>query len=112
MFAGAAAGVISECRWVNGQIAHKAATLSDLKAQDDTGRRRLGALTSPGGRERMLVERGYIKPGSRLLLFPRTAAEQRAAQEPVNDLVRRPAPPEPSFLGRIGHVFQELRGGA
>jgi hypothetical protein len=68
---GAAAGVWSELQTVRGRVAQKRSTLADLNAQLESSKRRLSALTSASGKERVLVENGFIKPGERLLLFPK-----------------------------------------
>jgi hypothetical protein len=41
------------------------------------------------GRTQSLVERGYIKPGDRILLFPTTPEERLRAELPRNDLAPR-----------------------
>lgn len=70
---GAAAGVYSELQTVKGRVAQKKSTLADLTAQLESGKRRLSTLSSASGKERVLVENGFIKPGERLLLFPKSA---------------------------------------
>ncbi len=61
-------------------IAH--AQLSALQEQLDTGQRRLSSLRSPKGREQILVEHGFIRPGDRMLLFPAEAASKPGTPEP------------------------------
>lgn len=73
---GTAAGVWSELQTVKGRVSQKRSTLADLSAQLESGKRRLSALASSSGKERVLVENGYIKPGERLLLFPKTNAHK------------------------------------
>jgi hypothetical protein len=73
---GTAAGILSEYQRVQGRVSLKRATLADLKMELESGRKRLGALASAGGKERVLVENGYIKPGERLLLFPKGAPKK------------------------------------
>lgn len=71
MIGGTAAGVWSELQTVKGRVAQKRSTLADLSMQLESGKKRLGALASSSGKERVLVENGFIKPGERLLLFPK-----------------------------------------
>jgi hypothetical protein len=97
----AGAGVYSEYSQRELQIAHKKATLFKLQKQEENGRRRLTQLKSPRGRADLLVNSGYIKPGDRVLLFPRTEAEKKAAAEPANDLVPQEPAEKPGFLSRL-----------
>lgn len=71
MIGGMAAGVWSELRSAESRVAQKRATLADLKTQFEIGKKRLSALSSASGKERVLVENGFVKPGQRLLLFPK-----------------------------------------
>lgn len=71
MIGGMAAGVLSELRSAESRVAQKRATLADLKTQFEIGKKRLSALSSASGKERVLVENGFVKPGQRLLLFPK-----------------------------------------
>ena len=75
--AGAAAGIRTELKGAKSRVAQKSATLADLGAQLESGKRRLSALASASGRERVLVENGFIKPGERLLLFPKTQSPKK-----------------------------------
>ncbi len=70
--AGTAAGIWTELEGAKARVSQKRATLTDLSAQFESGKRRLSALASASGRERVLVENGFIKPGERLLLFPQS----------------------------------------
>lgn len=83
--------VWAEYRLYQGEVDRKEATLHDLHEQLETGRKRLAVLQSPKGREQMLIEHGYIRPGDRILLFPPTPEERQAAAIPKNDLSSRPA---------------------
>jgi outer membrane protein TolC len=76
MIGGAAAGVWSELQGAEGRVAQKRATLIDLRAQYEIGKKRLRALASASGKERVLVENGFIKPGERLLLFPKATPKK------------------------------------
>ena len=69
---GASAGIWAELQAAQGRVNQKRATLADLSAQLESGRNRLQSLASASGKERVLVENGFIKPGERLLLFPKT----------------------------------------
>jgi hypothetical protein len=81
----------------------------------------LSVLTSSAGREQLLLEHGYLKPGDRFLLFPITPEEERAAALPKNDL--SPHPPSMQIgeaddsawqrAGRtIGRAWQRFSGEA
>ncbi|MDF2440302.1 MAG: hypothetical protein JWN98_1286 [Abditibacteriota bacterium] len=83
--------VWNEYRLYQGEVDRKEATLHDLHEQLDTGRKRLAVLQSPKGREQLLIEHGYIRPGDRILLFPPTPEERHAANIAKNDLSPRPA---------------------
>jgi hypothetical protein len=106
VIAGTSAGVYSDYLSMQRRIARKQDTLRDLQKQEENGRRRLAQLSSPRGREQVLVNNGYIKPGDRLLLFPRTAEEDRAARAPKNDLVQQPAPAQPGFWSRVKNAWR------
>lgn len=68
---GAAAGIRSELKSTKSHVAAKQITLAALQAQLDQGKKRLAAFTKGTGRERALAENGYIRPGERILLFPK-----------------------------------------
>ena len=72
VIAGAGVGLWTELGEVRERVTQKRATLADLNAQLEKGRNRLRALSSSSGKERVLVENGFIRPGERLLLFPKT----------------------------------------
>ncbi len=72
-------------RWAV-HVAKSDAELAALKAQLNTGERRLASLKSPQGRQELLIDNGYLKPGDRYLEFPPDADEKRAATLPPNDL--------------------------
>ena len=76
MIAGAAAGVWSEFQGAQGRVGEKRATLAVLTRELEIGKKRLRALASASGKERVLVENGFIKPGERLLLFPKETAKK------------------------------------
>ena len=82
--------VWAEYRLYQGEVDRKEATLNDLQEQLETGRKRLAVLQSPKGREQLLIEHGYIRPGDRILVFPATPKERQAATIPKNDLSPRP----------------------
>lgn len=83
--------VWSEYRLYQGEVERREATLRDLQEQLETGRKRLAVLQSPKGREQLLIEHGYIRPGDRILLFPSIPEERRAAAISKNDLSPHPA---------------------
>ncbi|MBV9468807.1 MAG: hypothetical protein JOZ57_06140, partial [Abitibacteriaceae bacterium] len=68
------------------QVDSKQLQLTAFKKQYEVGQKRLAALKSDKGNEEILIEHGYIPPGDRILLFPATGDEQRAAALPKNDL--------------------------
>jgi hypothetical protein len=72
-------------RWQT-RVAQRQAELDALKMQLKTGERRLVALQSPQGRQELLIDNGYLKPGDRYLEFPADADEKRVAALPPNDL--------------------------
>ena len=55
---------------VSVQVEEKQAHLWALERQRDEEKGRLAHLKSEKGRDQLLVERGYLKPGDRFLLFP------------------------------------------
>jgi hypothetical protein len=72
----AAAKVSVELDKAEGRVAQKRATLADLKTQFEIGKKRLKALNSASGKERVLVENGFVKPGQRLLLYPKPTPKE------------------------------------
>ena len=64
-------GVWGEYQDAKAKVATKEATLRDLRAQLQRGRKRLADFAHNGGRERALVDNGFIREGDRLLLFPK-----------------------------------------
>lgn len=68
---GAATGIWDEYQRVHEKIKIKEDTLSDLRAQLERKQRRVMALDKPEGKERALVEGGYLGLGERFLLFPK-----------------------------------------
>ena len=68
---GAGTGVWAEYKRVQQKIGVKEATLSDLRAQLGRKQRRVAAQNTREGKERALVEGGYLGPGERFLLFPK-----------------------------------------
>ena len=72
---GAATGIWGEYQRVREKIDVKEATLSDLRAQLDRKQRRVSALGKPEGKERALVEGGYLGKDERFLLFPKDKAK-------------------------------------
>jgi cell division protein FtsB len=75
------------------QVQIKRTQLRALEDQREAARARVSLLSSDKGRAQLLVERGYLRPGERILLFPARPDEmekQRAARIPVNDLTPQP----------------------
>lgn len=62
--------VRGDYQFMREQASNKNAQLTALRAQLDANQKRLDALGGPRGREIILRERGYIRPGERILLFP------------------------------------------
>ena len=60
----------AQFRQYDAQKTEKAQQLSALQTQHDAMKRRLAFLQLPKGREQVLIEHGYLKPGERNLLFP------------------------------------------
>ena len=76
---GAATGIWGEYERVREKIETKEATLADLRGQLERKQRRVSALDKPEGKERALVEGGYLGEGERFLLFPK--GESKAEKE-------------------------------
>ena len=66
-------GIWHEYKDVKSKVIAKEQTLRDLRAQLERGRKRLADFNHNSGRERALVENGFIRDGDRLLLFPKDA---------------------------------------
>ena len=64
------AGNYAQFRKYQVQVDLKASQLAALQQTHGTLKHRLGFLQLPKGREQVLLEHGYIKPGNRILLFP------------------------------------------
>lgn len=75
---GAATGIWDEYQRVHEKIKIKEDTLSDLHAQLERKQRRVTALDKPEGKERALVEGGYLGLGERFLLFPKDKAKNKS----------------------------------
>ena len=52
------------------QAREKEAQLASLERQKNEEKNRLAHLKSEAGRDQLLAERGYVAPGTRILLFP------------------------------------------
>ena len=52
------------------QVQHKEQQFAALEKQKHEDQKKLAYLKSEKGREQILAERGYLKPGDRILLFP------------------------------------------
>ncbi len=64
-------GIMGEYKGVKARVATKQETLKALQAQLERGRKRLAVSNRGSGRERALAENGFVRPGERILLFPR-----------------------------------------
>ncbi len=82
--------VAGDWRRFNGEVGRNEAQLKVLEAQLETGQRRLSVLESDKGREQLLIENGYLRPGERILLFPPDEIEKQEMQPAPNDLSPRP----------------------
>lgn len=102
----------ADYRWLQAQVDFKEEQLSSLREQNKVAQRRLAVLTSDKGREQLLIENGYVPPGSRILLFPPDPEEKRAAEIPKNDLSPHPPSSEDnsngSFLHQTGKAIGDL----
>ena len=65
-----AIGIWDEYQRVHEKIGVKQSKLTDLQAQLERKQRRVTALGKPEGKERALVEGGYLGKDERFLLFP------------------------------------------
>ena len=74
----------------NDEVARNEKQLKVLNAQLETGKRRLSVLESDKGREQLLIENGYLRPGERILLFPPDAIEKQEMKIAPNDLAPQP----------------------
>ena len=62
------------------------AQLNGLQEQLEVGQRRLKVLRSAKGREQILAEHGFIRPGDRLLLFPKETTPESHSSRAQNDI--------------------------
>ena len=86
---GAMFSVHAEYRKWQTRVHQREDELAALNTQLTVGQKRLAALQSPQGREQLLIEHGYLRPGDRILEFPAAPEETRQAQLPPNDLAPR-----------------------
>jgi hypothetical protein len=64
------AGAQSEQRRLHAQVYAKQTQLAALDKQKHEEEKKLAYMRSEKGREQILAERGYLKPGDRILVFP------------------------------------------
>jgi cell division protein FtsB len=60
----------SDMRHQRVQVREKQAQFAALDRQKNEEKNRLAHLKSEAGRDQLLAERGYVAPGTRILLFP------------------------------------------
>ena len=94
----------ADYRWLQAQVNYKQEQLAALRQQNENAQKRLAVLTSDKGREQLLIENGYVPPGSRILLFQPDPEERRAAEIPKNDL--SPHPPS-AHENASGSLWQQ-----
>jgi hypothetical protein len=63
-------GAIAEYHRFQDQVEQNEVKFNTFKAQHEVMQRRLASLQLDKGREQILVEKGFVKPGERILLFP------------------------------------------
>ena len=63
-------GAQSDLNRVHNQVVDKQAQFRALDKQNSDEKNRLAHLKSEKGREQLLAEHGYLRPGDRILLFP------------------------------------------
>lgn len=62
------------CQARDEKLMPRQALLRDLQAQLQSRQKELRALNTPAGKERALVENGFVRPGERILLFPKDSS--------------------------------------
>lgn len=73
-------GAQSDHQMLRTQVDHKEQQLAALEKQKQEDQKKLAYLKSEKGREQILAERGYRKPGDRILLFPTEKTEGEPAE--------------------------------
>jgi len=63
-------GAQADFRQIHQQVTEKQTQFRALDKQNSDEKARLAHLKSEKGREQLLAERGYLRPGDRILLFP------------------------------------------
>ena len=63
-------GAQADLRQIHNQVVEKQENFRILDKQRNDEKNRLTRLKSEKGREQLLAERGYLRPGDRILLFP------------------------------------------
>lgn len=64
------AGAQADHQMMRVSVQQKQTQFAALQEQENEEKRKLAYLQSEKGREQILAERGYLKPGDRILLFP------------------------------------------
>ena len=70
----------SELRHQRAQVSEKQAQFDALDRQKNEEKNRLAHLKSDGGRDQLLAERGYVAPGTRILIFPENKKTESETQ--------------------------------
>jgi hypothetical protein len=66
------------------QVDGKEGQLRALQSQHSDMKRSLAFLQLPKGREQVLLQNGYLRPGDRILLFPSESKPSSVADDPAN----------------------------
>ena len=78
-------GAQADLRQIHKQVAEKQENFRVFDNQRNDENKRLAHLKSEKGREQLLAEHGYLRPGDRILLFPsdkKTTAQKPAETSP------------------------------
>jgi hypothetical protein len=75
-------GAIAEYHRFQEQVEQNEVKFNTFKTQHEAMQRRLASLQLEKGREQILVEKGYVRPGERILLFPPEPEDARLTDTP------------------------------
>jgi cell division protein FtsB len=90
------------------QVRIKQARMASLEEQQAAARARVTLLSSDKGRAQLLIERGYLRPGERILQFPERPGDEArldASRTPSNDLTPPAPPPAPTRWQKLRDSF-------